>query len=147
MINVLATEGGYQVFHLRGSDKLWLLASGLTALLAIGVGFLLARSVLAEDPGTQTMQDIAKEIQVGAQAYLRRQFKTIIVILIPLVVIVFLTSTKTVDTNTGHTSLSFAASGVFRALAFVAGGFLSGLTGFIGMTLATRGNVRTAAAA
>src|SRR5579862_5081794 len=147
MINVLAAEGGYQVFHLRGSDKLWLLASGLTALLAIGVGFLLAKSVLAEDPGTQTMQDIAKEIQVGAQAYLRRQFKTIIVILIPLVVIVFLTSTKTVDTNTGHVSLSFVASGLYRALAFVAGGFLSGLTGFIGMTLATRGNVRTAAAA
>ena len=105
------------------------------------------RSVLAEDEGTQKMQDIAHEIQVGALAYLKRQFKTIVVILVPLVVVVFVTSTRTVNTTTGHTSLSFAASGAFRALAFIAGGFLSGLTGFIGMSLATRGNVRTAAAA
>ena len=147
MISLLAAEGGYQAFTLRSSDKAWLLISGITALLALAVGGYLAKSVLAQDAGTQKMQDIAEEIQIGALAYLKRQFKTIIVILIPLVVVVFITSTKTVNPATGHLSLSFAKSGVFRALAFVAGGFLSGLTGFIGMTLATRGNVRTAAAA
>jgi len=147
MINLLAAEGGYQAFTLRSSDKLWLLFSGITALLALAVGAFLARSVLAEDQGTQTMQDIAHEIQVGALAYLKRQFKTIIVILVPLVVVVFVTSTKTVNTNTGLVSLSFVSSGLYRSIAFIAGGFLSGLTGFIGMSLATRGNVRTAAAA
>jgi K(+)-stimulated pyrophosphate-energized sodium pump len=146
MINVLATEGEYQVFHLRSGDKFWLLFSAVTALLAIGAGFFFARSVLAEDQGTPKMQEIALAIQVGALAYLKRQFKTILLILVPLVVIVFLTATKIVKPS-GAVALSYADSGVWRTLAFVAGAFLSGLTGFIGMTLATRGNVRTAAAA
>jgi K(+)-stimulated pyrophosphate-energized sodium pump len=93
------------------------------------------------------MQEIAKAIQEGALAYLKRQFKTIIVILVPLAVVVFFTSTKVVNEATGKEALSFGASGAFRTLAFVGGAFLSGLTGYIGMTLATQGNVRTAAAA
>ena len=60
--------------------------------------------------------------------------------------VVFLFSVKVVKGD-GSTALSFGASGAFRTLAFIAGAFMSGLTGFIGMTLATRGNVRTAAAA
>src|SRR5262249_40458221 len=95
---------------------------------------------------TQSMKDIAKAIQEGAMAYLKRQFKTIIVILIPLAIIVFLTSTA-VKKTTGTEALSFFQSGSFRTAAFIAGAFLSGLTGFIGMSLAVRGNVRTAAAA
>ncbi len=93
------------------------------------------------------MIEIALAIQEGAQAYLRRQFKTIAVILVPLAFIVFLTSTKVVNEATDSEALSFAQSGVFRTLAFIAGCFMSGLTGFIGMSLAVRGNVRTAAAA
>jgi len=96
MINVLAAEGEYQVFHLRSGDKFWLLFSAVTALVAIGAGFVFARSVLAEDQGTPKMREIATQIQVGALAYLKRQFKTILLILVPLVVIVFLTATKTV---------------------------------------------------
>jgi K(+)-stimulated pyrophosphate-energized sodium pump len=61
-------------------------------------------------------------------------------------VLVFLTSTKVLRGD-GSQALSFVQSGVFRTLAFLAGGLLSGLTGFIGMSLAVRGNVRTAAAA
>jgi K(+)-stimulated pyrophosphate-energized sodium pump len=147
MLNVLAAEGGYQEFTLGGVEQFWLLFSGLTALLAIGVGFYLMRGVLAEDQGTPKMQEIAKAIQEGALAYLKRQFKTIGVILIPLAVIVFFTSTKVINQATGEEALSYAESGLFRTLAFVAGCFLSGLTGYIGMTLATQGNVRTAAAA
>ena len=92
------------------------------------------------------MIEIAKAIQENATAYLQRQFRTIGVILIPLAVIVFVTSVA-VEQSDGTEALSFFQSGTFRTLAFVAGCFMSGLTGFIGMSLAVRGNVRTAAAA
>jgi K(+)-stimulated pyrophosphate-energized sodium pump len=146
MMHVLAAEGGYQQFQLSGGEWAILIASALTALLAIFVGFGLMRGVLAQDQGTPKMQEIALAIQEGAMAYLKRQFKTIIVILVPVAIVVFLTSTA-VKKATGVEALSFAQSGVFRTGAFVLGAFLSGLTGFIGMSLAVRGNVRTAAAA
>jgi K(+)-stimulated pyrophosphate-energized sodium pump len=151
MTHVLAAEGGYQYFHLSGGEWAILIGSAVTALLAILTGFILMRSVLAEDAGTPKMQEIAGSIQEGAMAYLKRQFRTIIMILIPLMIVVFITSTavKKIDvTGALHgEALSFGASGTARTLAFVAGAFLSGLTGFIGMSLAVRGNVRTAAAA
>src|SRR6266498_4113207 len=145
-IGTLAAEGGYQVFHLAGGEWFWLILSAATALLAIVIGFVLRKGVLAADEGTPTMIEIAKSIQVGAMAYLRRQFKTIAVIVVPVALIVFLTSTKVVKPD-GTEALSFVQSGAFRTLAFLAGGLMSGLTGFIGMSLAVRGNVRTAAAA
>jgi K(+)-stimulated pyrophosphate-energized sodium pump len=142
-----AGEGGYQVFELGQAEWLWLIFSGLTSLIAIGVGFSLMRGVLAADTGTPKMVEIATAIQEGASAYLRRQFKTIGIILIPLVVVVFFTATAVIHPETGAEELSFVQSGIFRTVAFVVGCFLSGLTGFIGMGLAVRGNVRTAAAA
>jgi K(+)-stimulated pyrophosphate-energized sodium pump len=146
LVSLLAAEGGYQEFVLRGGEWAILAFSGASALLALAVGFILMKDVLAADQGTPKMIEIAVAIQEGALAYLKRQFKTIGVILVPLAVIVFLTSTKVLKPD-GETALSFFESGLFRTLAFVAGGVLSGLTGYIGMTLATRGNVRTAAAA
>ncbi len=146
MTHVLAAEGGYQQFTLHGSEWLILIGSALTAVLAIIVGFVLMRRVLAEDAGTPKMQEIASAIQEGALAYLKRQFKTIVIILIPLAAVVFLTSTA-VKKVTGETALSYAQSGGFRTGAFILGCVMSGLTGFIGMSLAVRGNVRTAAAA
>lgn len=146
MIPVLGAEGGYQAFTLGDAEWMWLGFSAATAVLALLVGFYLMRSVLAADQGTPKMIEIATAIQEGAQAYLSRQFKTIGIILIPLVVIVFFTSTAVLKPD-GTEALSFVQSGVFRTMAFVAGCFLSGLTGYIGMGLAVRGNVRTAAAA
>src|SRR5688572_19733690 len=90
---LLASEGGYQEFELGGTEMFWLYFSAITALIAIGVGFQLMKGVLAADQGTPKMQEIAKAIQEGALAYLRRQFKTIGIILIPLTIIVFATST------------------------------------------------------
>jgi K(+)-stimulated pyrophosphate-energized sodium pump len=146
MVQLFAAEGGWQEFTLRGGEWFVLVGSALTALLAIAVGFVLMRGVLATDQGTPKMIEIAKAIQEGALAYLRRQFRTIAVILVPLAVIVFVTSVA-VDKPNGASALSFAQSGTFRTLAFIAGCVMSGLTGFIGMSLAVRGNVRTAAAA
>jgi len=151
MLHFLAAEGGYQQFELGGAEWFWLIFSAATALLALATGFYLMRGVLAADEGTPTMIEIAKAIQEGALAYLRRQFRTILVILVPVAIIVFLTSTKVVNPgdalHPATESLSRVNSGIFRTLAFLAGCLMSGLTGFIGMSLATRGNVRTAAAA
>ena len=149
MIHLLAVEGGYQSFKLGSTEWLWLAFAGASAVLAILVGFGLMKSVLAAPQGSPKMQEIAKAIQEGAMAYLKRQFKTIAVILIPLAVIVFLTATKTTKPvgALGIHGLTKGQSGVFRTLAFIAGCVMSGLTGFIGMGLAVRGNVRTAAAA
>jgi len=150
MSALLAAEGGYQSFELGGGEWFWLIFSAVTALIALAVGFYLVRAVNAADTGTDKMREIAEAIQEGAMAYLRRQFKTIAVIVIPLAIIVFVTSTEVVKPTDalGYVSgLSQFESGLFRTLAFLAGCFLSGLTGFIGMSLAVRGNVRTAAAA
>ncbi|MEJ7846099.1 MAG: sodium/proton-translocating pyrophosphatase, partial [Acidimicrobiales bacterium] len=146
MTNVLAAEGGYQEFDLLGGEFLILGFSVAAAALAIAVGFVLMKGVLVQDQGTPKMIEIATAIQVGAAAYLKRQFRTIGMILVPLAVVVFLTSTE-VPKPDGAVALSFGESGIYRTLAFIAGGLLSGLTGYVGMTLATRGNVRTAAAA
>ena len=147
MTPVLAAgEGGYQPFELGGAEWFWLVFSALAALLALAVGYALMRGVLAADQGTPTMREIAGAIQEGAMAYLRRQFRTIAVIVVPLTVLVFLTSTRVLRPD-GAEALSFFESGLFRTLAFLGGCLLSGLTGFIGMSLAVRGNVRTAAAA
>jgi K(+)-stimulated pyrophosphate-energized sodium pump len=145
-MQLFAAEGGWQEFTLAGGEWFVLIGSALTALLALGVGFLLMRGVLAADQGTPKMIEIAKAIQEGALAYLKRQFRTIGYILIPLAIIVFVTSVA-VEKPSGVEALSFAESGSFRTLAFIAGCLMSGLTGFIGMSLAVRGNVRTAAAA
>ena len=147
VVNIFAAEGGYQEFHLAGGEWAILWLSVAAALLAIAVGFVLMKSVLAEDQGTPKMIEIAVAIQEGAWAYLKRQFKTIAVILVPLAVVVFVTSTKIVKPDSDEVALSFGLSGLWRTVAFILGCGASGLTGYIGMTLATRGNVRTAAAA
>ena len=143
---ILAAEGGWQSFELKGGEWAVLYMSVAAALLALLVGFILVRKVLAEDEGSPKMREIAGAIQEGALAYLKRQFKTIAVILIPLAAIVFVTSTAILKPDES-TALSFGQSGLWRTLAFILGCVASGLTGYIGMTLATRGNVRTAAAA
>src|SRR3954449_6909369 len=125
----LAAEGGYQVFSLNGEAWFWLIFSAVTAVLALFVGVYLMRGVLAADEGTPKMIEIAKAIQEGAMAYLKRQFKTIAVILIPLAIVVFVTSTEVVKPlihegqrlTFGSEGLSYAQSGLFRTLAFIAG--------------------------
>src|SRR5437660_12444857 len=118
MTNLLAAEGGYQAFHLGGAEWFWLIFSGITALLAIATGFFLMRGVLAADAGTPTMREIAGAIQEGALAYLRRQFRTIGIILVPLAVLVFLTSTKDVNPN-GVGALGLGESGIYGTLPFL----------------------------
>ena len=143
---LLGAEGGYQAFELGRAEWAWLVFAAITAVIAILVGIILSRGVLRADTGSEKMREIATAIQEGAMAYLKRQFRTIALIVIPLGIIVFVTST-TVLRSDGTEALGFISSGAARTGAFLIGCLMSGLTGFIGMSLAVRGNVRTAAAA
>ncbi len=145
MSYVLA-EGGYQAFDLSGTDTTLLLIALLVALGALGVAFVMMRGVLAADDGSQAMTDISDAIHEGAMAYITRQFRTIAVIVVPLAVVVFLTSTA-IDRTDGTEVVGFFQSGLFRTLAFLVGAVSSGAIGFLGMWLATKANVRTTAAA
>src|SRR5580658_11138559 len=145
MTNLIA-EGGYQSFVFSNTEKVWLVVALVAAVFGLVVGLTLMRGVLAADTGTSKMREIAAAIQEGAVAFLRRQFRAIGIIIIPLAVLIFFTATKVSRPN-GSIALSFGEAGIFRVLCFLAGASLSGLTGFIGMSLAVRGNVRTAAAA
>ncbi len=149
MIHLLA-EGGYQSFLLSNSEKTWLYLAIAAAVVAIIVALTLVRGVLAADQGTASMKEIALAVQEGAEAFLSRQFKTILVIVVPLAVLIFFTATKVTHVATGGQTvvdLTFFQAGIYRVICFLAGALCSGLTGFIGMSLAVRGNVRTAAAA
>ena len=146
MSALIASEGGWQDFTLKGGEWLVLWLSGGSAVLALLVGWYLMVKVLQQDEGTDKMKEIAAAIQVGAWAYLKRQFRTIGMILVPVGAVVFLTSVA-IEKPNGESALSFVSAGLYRTISFVLGCVASGLTGYIGMTLATRGNVRTAAAA
>jgi K(+)-stimulated pyrophosphate-energized sodium pump len=146
MPHPVVAEGSYQAFHLGSADTIWLILALIAGLVGIGTGVVLMRGVLAADTGTDKMRQIAHAIQEGAEAFLRRQFRTIAIIVVPLAVLIFFTATK-VTRPTGSMALSFGEAGIYRVICFLFGAAFSGLTGFIGMSMAVRGNVRTAAAA
>jgi K(+)-stimulated pyrophosphate-energized sodium pump len=122
---------------LSGGDTVLVVIVLVVALAALGFAAFLVRAVLAADQGTTTMRDIARAVQEGAAAYLRRQFRTLGV----FAVIVFLLLLALPVTEGGW------GTRIGRALFFLLGALFSASVGFIGMTLATRGNVRVAAAA
>jgi K(+)-stimulated pyrophosphate-energized sodium pump len=122
---------------LSGGDMALVAVALVIALAALGFAAYLARSVMAADQGTTKMREIARAVQEGAAAYLRRQFKTLGVFAV--IVFLLLLVLPVADGGWG--------TRVGRALFFLLGASFSAAVGFIGMTLATRGNVRVAAAA
>ncbi|MDP2642321.1 MAG: sodium-translocating pyrophosphatase [Candidatus Peregrinibacteria bacterium] len=107
------------------------------SLLSLVIAILLARHVLAQDKGTPKMQEIAEAIREGAMAFLRRQYVTIGILSLVMVVVILGAYSLSGDFNYGwHT-----------ALAFVLGAACSALSGFLGMYMSVKANLRTAAAA
>jgi K(+)-stimulated pyrophosphate-energized sodium pump len=143
---LLAAEGGYQLFKLGSAEKAWLYFCIAVALVALVAGYAMMKSVLAKDAGTEKMNEIAGAVQEGAMAYIKRQFRTIGFIVVPLAAVVFATSTEVINPLNGN-GLDRVQSGLWRTVAFLVGALFSGFIGFVGMWLATRANVRTAAAA
>jgi K(+)-stimulated pyrophosphate-energized sodium pump len=141
-----AAQGGYQNFTLSSKDRLILWGVIACGIIGIAAGLFLVRGVLAADPGSPKMREIARAIQEGAEAFLKRQFRTIALIVVPLAVLIFFTATKVVRPD-NSVAMSFTQNGVWRVVCFLVGAAFSGLTGFIGMSIAVRGNVRTASAA
>src|ERR671918_113115 len=111
------------------------------SMLALVVAYLLGRGVLAAPEGTDRMRTIARAIQVGSRAYLNRQFRTVGLFLLILVVVHFALPAESTAQN------SEVAIRLGRSIAFFLGAAFSAITGFAGMWLAVRGNVRVANAA
>lgn len=124
-----------QEVALTGTNYTTVVIVALIALAALGVAALLVREVLAADEGTDSMKKIAKAIQEGASAYLNRQFRTLAVFGVLVFFLLFLLPADTQSERIG------------RSLFFLVGAVFSGITGYMGMWLAVRGNVRVAAAA
>ena len=109
---------------------LWLWVAIAAGVLAVLYGVFSMRLILRLPAGTARMQEIAAAIQTGAKAYLNRQYSTILVVGVVLLVVM------------GFSPLGWPTAG-----GFAVGALLSGLTGYIGMSISVRANVRTAQAA
>ena len=113
-----------------GRDLMWVTWIGSVAALLFAL--LLALSVLRKNPGTQVMQDLSRAILEGAIAYLKQQYKVVGLFFILLFVVLAIIS------------FGLKLLSPFVPFAFITGGFFSALAGFIGMSIATRANARTA---
>ena len=100
----------------------------LAGLLSIIYAYLISKQILSANPGNKKMQEVANAIQIGAKAYLNRQYKTITIVGVVVLVII---------------SFSFT---ILVGLGYLIGATLSGLAGYVGMLVSVQANVRTAEA-
>ena len=107
----------------------------VAGLLALGYAFLRTRWISKQDVGTAEMAEIAASIAEGARAFLRREYRV-------LAIFVLAVAALLAFANAGQETSSWLV-----AVSFVTGALCSGLAGFIGMTVATKANVRTTNAA
>ncbi|MDX1487247.1 MAG: sodium-translocating pyrophosphatase [Acidiferrobacterales bacterium] len=107
----------------------------LAGLLALGYAFARAKWVSDQEVGTERMAEIAGDIAEGARAFLRREYRVLTVFVLAVAALLAVA-------NMGRLNSSWLV-----AVSFIVGALCSGLAGFIGMTVATKANVRTTHAA
>lgn len=112
-------------------EKYLVLFTFIGSLLALCFAFVMAKKVLKEDKGTEKMAKISGSIKQGANAYLKRQYRVVFFFFAGMFVILCIMA-----------ALGFLTW--FVPFAFITGGFFSGLSGFVGMKIATNANCRTA---
>jgi K(+)-stimulated pyrophosphate-energized sodium pump len=138
--------GGFHYFaflsdpKFSGGERIALFACLGIALCALAYAGMLVGQVTNADQGTQKMKDIAAAVREGANAYLGRQLKVVLLLILVLVFVLFFSKYRSDDA----TSVHFAFG---RAWAFLMGAIFSATVGFVGMRMATTGNLRVAAAA
>ena len=115
-------------------DLLMILAP-VAALVALCFALFTARSVKKAEQGNERMKSIAASIRRGAKSYLKPQYKTVSIFFAAIFAVLLVLA------------FGFGLVNVFTPFAFLTGGIFSGLSGFIGMTIAVSANVRTANAA
>ena len=130
----LAAAPTEKLASVLSDDKPLLYVILVVAVVALGFAGLFAREVLSAEQGPQKMRDISAAVQEGAAAYLNRQFKTLAAFAVLVFGLLFLLPG---DANVR----------IGRSVFFLVGASFSALVGFVGMTLATRANVRVANAA
>ncbi|MEW1589526.1 sodium-translocating pyrophosphatase [Micromonospora vinacea] len=138
MSETLAADGGG--LSLTGSNVTYVVIAAVVALVALGFAAALTKTVLAAGKGTEKMQEISGAVQEGASAYLLRQFRTLAIFVVIAVVLLFLLPVH--DTDGSELAVKIG-----RSLFFVVGALFSAFIGGAGMWLATRANLRVAAAA
>jgi len=105
------------------------LAASVIAIIAV---ILFIKSVLSKEEGSDVMKKIARQIQLGATVFLKREYSYIAVVVVIIAAVMLVARTY---------------FGYRSAISFVLGAIVSGAAGYIGMTIATRANVRTTHAA
>ncbi|WP_128984370.1 sodium-translocating pyrophosphatase [Streptomyces roseicoloratus] len=120
---------------LTEENRVIVIVVAAVALAALVVAQLLVRQVLAAGEGTEKMRSIAAAVQEGANAYLARQLRTLGVFAVVVFFLLFLLPADNWSQRAG------------RSLFFLVGALFSAVTGYVGMRLAVRANVRVAAAA
>ncbi|UKK54946.1 sodium-translocating pyrophosphatase [Prevotella sp. E2-28] len=113
--------------------EFWLVP--IASIVALGMAFIFFRSMMKADEGTPRMREIAGHVRRGAMAYLKQQYKVVLIVFIVLAVIFSIMA------------YGFGVQNPWVPFAFLTGGFFSGLAGFFGMKTATYASARTANAA
>jgi K(+)-stimulated pyrophosphate-energized sodium pump len=129
-----------QAVDLSSSNTVLVIVVGGIAILAVAIAMVFRSQVLAANDGTENMKTIAAAVQEGASAYLSRQFRTLSIFAVVAFLLLFLLPAH--SDGTSETTLK-----IFRSVFFLVGAGFSALIGYLGMWLATRANVRVAAAA